>query len=90
MKEIVIAALSINALFSVSAYAAAKCDVPVAEWQPREALEAQLTSQGWQVRTIKTEDGCYEVYAIDAKGEKIEAYFNPKTFEPAGGEEDDG
>jgi hypothetical protein len=72
-----------------AALAAEKCDVPVADWQPREALETKLKSDGWEVRSIKTEDGCYEAYAIDAKGEKVEAYFNPKTFERVGGEDDD-
>ncbi|HCK18050.1 MAG TPA: PepSY domain-containing protein, partial [Thalassospira sp.] len=33
------------------------------------------------VRKIKEDDGCYEVYAIKADGKKVEAYFNPATFE---------
>lgn len=30
---------------------------------------------------MKVEDGCYEVYGFDAKGQKTESFFNPKTFE---------
>ncbi|MBV7257261.1 PepSY domain-containing protein [Pacificimonas sp. WHA3] len=57
------------------------CDVPESEWQPREALEAQLTAEGWTVRKSKVDGGCYEVYAKDEEGRKIEAYFDPATFE---------
>jgi hypothetical protein len=27
-------------------------------WQPREALEKKLRGVGWQIRCIKTDDGC--------------------------------
>jgi hypothetical protein len=57
------------------------CNVPVADWQPREALQKKLEGDGWQVRRIKSDDGCYEVYAIDDQGRRIEAAYNPKTFE---------
>ncbi|MGG7517686.1 PepSY domain-containing protein [Allorhizobium undicola] len=67
-------------LLSGAAFAAEKCSVPTAQWQPREALKTKLEGEGWKVRTVKTEDGCYEVYAFDAKGKKVEAYFNPQTF----------
>jgi len=58
------------------------CTVPKAEWQPKEDLEAKLKADGWDVRKIKIEDGCYEVYGMDAAGAKQEVLFNPKTFEP--------
>jgi hypothetical protein len=35
------------------------------------------------VRRIKVDAQCYEVYGVDAKGQRAEAYFNPKTLEPA-------
>ena len=50
-------------------------------WQSQEKLAATLKEKGWQIRNIKVDGGCYEVYAIDEKGEKIEAYFHPVTFE---------
>ena len=68
-----------------AAHAGDKCNVPTDQWQPREALASKLQAMGWTVRSIKTEDGCYEAYAVDAKGKKIEAYFNPKTFESDAG-----
>lgn len=74
-------AMTANALLVGTAAASTVCSVPLAEWQPREALQAKLEGDGWKVRSIKTEDGCYEAYAIDDKGQKVEAYFNPKSFE---------
>jgi len=34
------------------------------------------------VRRIKEDGGCYEVYALDEKGNRVEAYFHPVTFAP--------
>lgn len=50
-------------------------------WQPTATLEKQLTDQGWTVRRIKEDGGCYEVYALNEKGERVEAYFHPVTLE---------
>ena len=33
------------------------------------------------MRRIKIDGGCYEVYAVDDKGGRVEAYFHPVTFE---------
>ncbi len=38
---------------------------PASKFQSQDALKAQLASQGMEVRQIKTEGGCYEVYAIE-------------------------
>jgi hypothetical protein len=51
-------------------------------WQPQAKLEKQLVEQKWQVRRIKVDGGCYEVYAINDKGERVEAYFHPVTLAP--------
>jgi len=61
----------------------ATCDSgPESGWQSTEVLEKQLTDKGWTVRRIKVDGGCYEVYALDEKGERVEAYFHPVTLEP--------
>lgn len=90
MKIVLIPAALLGALANLPAFAGNKCDVPVADWQLREALEAKLKADGWQIRSIKTEDGCYENYSTDAAGKKVEAYFNPKTFERMGGSNENG
>lgn len=88
MKSTIAFAASALALGVSISHAAEKCSVPTTDWKPRAELEAKLKEQGWEVRTIKTEDGCYEAYAIDDKGQRVEAYFNPKTLERVGAEED--
>ncbi len=60
-----------------------RCEaVPRDQRQPVEALTQKLQASGWKVLKTKTEKGCYEVYAVDAKGVKMERYYHPKTLEP--------
>ena len=78
-------ALAATILLPSSALATglATCDSgPQAGWQPQAKLEKQLLEQKWQVRRIKVDGGCYEVYAINDKGERVEAYFHPVTLAP--------
>ena len=49
-------------------------------WQQQEKLTAILKAKGWEVRNVKVDGGCYEVYALDDKGERVEAYFHPVTL----------
>jgi hypothetical protein len=51
-------------------------------WQPVEKLEQQLKEKGYTVRRIKEDGGCYEVYALNEKGERGEYYFHPLTLAP--------
>jgi hypothetical protein len=61
----------------------ATCDSgPREGWQPVAKLEAQLKEQGWTVRRVKEDGGCYEVYGFDDKGKRVEAYFHPVTLAP--------
>jgi len=60
----------------------ATCDAgPKSGWQPQDKLEKMLSDKGWKIRRVKEDGGCYEVYAIDDKGERVEAYFHPKTLD---------
>jgi hypothetical protein len=86
MKNLLLALVTIVAL-QVSgeslATGLATCDSgPQETWQPQSKLEKQLTDKGWQVKRIKIDGGCYEVYALNEKGERVEAYFHPQTLEP--------
>ena len=61
----------------------ATCDSgPQETWQPQAKLEKMLTERGWTIRRIKEDGGCFEVYAVDEKGERVEAYFHPVTLAP--------
>lgn len=60
----------------------ATCDSgPRETWQSQGKLESMLTGKGWKIRRVKEDGGCYEVYAFDEKGERVEAYFHPKTLD---------
>ncbi|MDH6595093.1 hypothetical protein M2165_004982 [Variovorax sp. TBS-050B] len=64
---------------------AVKCaPVPKEEMRPQMELQRKLTSEGWKVRQVKTFNGCYEVYGFDEKGQRTEAFFDPKTFQKVG------
>lgn len=79
--------LATSALFlaatSGSATGLATCDSgSKSTWQPVEKLEAMLKEKGYNVRRIKEDGGCYEVYAFDDKGQRGEFYFHPVTLAP--------
>lgn len=61
----------------------ATCDSgPRSTWQPVEKLEEALKKKGWTIRRVKEDGGCYEVYALDEKGQRGEFYFHPVMLEP--------
>ena len=68
---------------SAGATGLATCDSgPREGWQPQAKLEQMLKEKGWTVRRIKEDGGCYEVYGLDEKGQRVEAYFHPVTLAP--------
>lgn len=85
MKRIVLAGLAAGMFAAIPAHATglATCDSgPRETWQAQEKLEQMLKERGWQIRRVKIDGGCYEVYAFNEKGERVEAYFHPKTLAP--------
>ena len=54
---------------------------PASKFQPQATLESQLKAEGLTVRQIKTEKGCYEVYAVDKSGKKVNVAYNAETLE---------
>jgi hypothetical protein len=65
------------------------CSVPMAQWQPREAVQRVAAEQGVTVRRIKIDDGCYQINGRDASGRKVEIKVNPQTLEVIDIEYDD-
>lgn len=67
---------------SAWAHGDVKCTkLPKDQWKPHTELAAKLTQEGWQIRRMEVTSSCYEVYAKDPKGKRVEAFFNPVTFE---------
>jgi hypothetical protein len=81
MKRFALSVLLASVAGIGSAAAAETCSVPQAEWQPKEVLQQKLEAEGWKIKTIKIDQGCYEVYGTDGAGKRMETYFDPKSFE---------
>lgn len=51
-------------------------------WLTEEQLTQQLKDKGWQeVRRMKPDGGCWEVYGTTPDGQRVEGYFDPVTGE---------
>lgn len=57
------------------------CFVPMANWQPRESVARLAEANGWKVRRIKIDDGCYEIIGSTAKGRAIQVKVHPGTLQ---------
>lgn len=89
-KLLAIALLTVAAVGGVAhAEDDAKCgNVPMEKWMGQDAIKAKAVELGFDVRQIKIEDGCYEVYGIK-DGNKVEVLFNPETGAQVGVDGDD-
>lgn len=67
-------------VFSNPVLADEQCEAPIAQWQSREVLKAKLEQQGWLVKRIRIDDGCYEVRAMDEQGRRVKATFAPASL----------
>ena len=57
------------------------CFVPMSDWQPREEVARLAAENGWTVRRIKIDDGCYQIDGSDAEGRPIEVTVHPETLQ---------
>ncbi|PWJ20334.1 PepSY domain-containing protein [Jannaschia seohaensis] len=57
------------------------CLVPMADWQPLASVADLAEQNGWSVRRIKIDDGCYEIDGRDADGRPIEVTLHPATLQ---------
>lgn len=66
------------------AFASPQCTTePKAKWMAEADMKAKIAATGDKVEIFKiTKGNCYEIYGRNAKGKRIEIYFNPVTGEP--------
>lgn len=76
----ILAVVAAATLPGVAGASSEACSVSAAERQTSDALKQKLEGEGWKIRRIKSEGGCYEVYGFNPKGRRVEVYFDPKTF----------
>lgn len=55
--------------------------VAQSDWLTEAALTVKLEAEGWQVRRMKPDGGCWEVYGTTPEGQRVEGYFHPATGE---------
>lgn len=89
MAKLLISAAAIATLLAAPVFAeGTKCDSPAHDqWMTKDAMTAMYTEKGFTVKNIKVENGCYEVYAIDGKGARVEIIVDPMTGDVAGTED---
>lgn len=79
-KTLTILAIAM-ALPAGAALADDDCRVPIADWQPRDAVLALASEKGWTVSRIKIDDGCYEIRGNDSDGHRIEVKIDPGSLD---------
>ena len=68
---------------------AACTDAAKSTWLSVDAIQAKAEAAGYsQSKKVKVEGTCYEVYAFDKTGKKVEVLFNPATGEQSKTESD--
>jgi hypothetical protein len=82
MQRLLLAAVvSACALTPVLAADSSCSSAPKSKWQPQAKLETLLTQQGLKVVRVKVENGCYEVYAVDGGGKRVNVAYNAETLQ---------
>lgn len=51
-------------------------------WLSQSALTEKLEAEGWSIRRMKEDGGCWEVYGTTPEGQRVEGYFHPVTGDP--------
>lgn len=80
MKSMVALFAVVTLLLAERAQAEVRCVVPMTDWQPREAVEKLAATNGWTLRRIKIDDGCYEIVGADAGGHNFDLKLHPGTL----------
>lgn len=79
-RTVLIGAVALSVLTSDLAMADVDCSVPMAQWQPREAVEQMAKAKGWTVQRIRIDDGCYQIRGQDENGRAINVKVDPGSL----------
>lgn len=83
MKRLFMVGLLVLASGTAHATGLYECEpVDQSKWLTEEQLTNKLLADGWQeVRRMKPDEGCWEVYGTTPEGQRVEGYFDPVTGE---------
>lgn len=80
-KHLLLALMLSASAAGAAAHGDVKCKAyPKSQWKSHEELAKKLSAEGWTIRRMEAGKTCYEVYAKDPQGNRIEAFFDPVTF----------
>jgi hypothetical protein len=74
----------IASLFSFPALATGHYECEVTDrsvWLTKTQVTQQLNEDGWHVRRMKEDGGCWEVYGTSPEGQRVEVYVHPVSGE---------
>jgi hypothetical protein len=87
-SHLILPALVLAAAVATPALARDRLNVPRDQWLSPAQITEKLSSQGYKVTEIETDDGAYEVDLVDKNGTRIEAHVHPATGEMLVGYDD--
>lgn len=75
---------------STQVFAKKNCTTePKEKWMTESDFKAKVEKDGYVISKFKQPGSCYEIYGKNAKGQKVEIYFNPVNAEIVKSEIDD-
>lgn len=84
MKNLVLATALLSTVAFSAAHAEDGCNVPKDKWKSEEMIRQQAKAMGLQVRDILVKNGCFQIIAVDQKGNPVERTLNPETGDVVG------
>ena len=85
-----VVAVAASPFLAASAMADSHCgNVPQADWMSVAEVATAVTEAGYEVREVERDDGCYDIKAIDAQGQRFDLDVNPSTGEIVRSDRDD-
>ena len=85
MKIVTVRQLTLATLVVLpfAAHATGTCtNEPKAKWMKERDVTTQFEKEGYQVKRIKAEGTCYEVYALDKNAKRHEMVVDPIDGKP--------
>ena len=58
-----------------------RCDRDADTQRSELEIKHHFEAKGWEIRRIKREHGCFEIYAIDDQGRRHKGYIDPETLD---------
>lgn len=79
---VALAMLGVAAIVTPALAADEDCpDHPRSEWMGQNAITTKAKEQGYDVRGVKADDGCWQVKGYDKDGKRVQLYYDPVSGE---------